>query len=293
MPATNTITAFYSFTASTPNAPKRIKSAEVNTNFATFRGHIIPVDPNTTTAAAAHTYNLGGYGHEWNEAHVNYLLVKANGVAPSVSTTTSIALYSDGSGNVFKIFSSGTITRMLDALSHEVTFGTISALTEDTSPDTASDFIPTYDISAAGPKKLSPNNLVQACRATQTEMEGAAAANRVVTPGAQHWHASASKAWVKFTSVGTTAISVSYNITSLTDNGTGVTTISIATDFSSANYCSVATSNSNTSAVGCLCIVGDGAVKAAGTLQVYTITPSTLGLADASDVNVAMFGDQA
>lgn len=60
MPSSATITSFYSFAALTV-----IKSAEVNTNFSTWRGHNLPVDPNTSTAATTRTYDLGASDHAW------------------------------------------------------------------------------------------------------------------------------------------------------------------------------------------------------------------------------------
>src|SRR3990167_10910641 len=46
----------------------------------------------------------------------------------------------------------------------------------------------------------------------------------------------AAKAWVVFVGTGTVTINASFNITSITDNGTGLYTINIATDFSTDNY---------------------------------------------------------
>jgi len=45
------------------------------------------------------------------------------------------------------------------------------------------------------------------------------------------------KMWVNLDGDGVIAINVSYNVTSITDNDDGDYTITIATDFSSANYC--------------------------------------------------------
>lgn len=126
--------------------------------------------------------------------------------------------------------------------------------------------------------------------ATQAQQETGSATDVYVSPGVQQYHASASKAWVHYTTITTTTILASYNITSLTDNGAGNTTVNIATDFSSANFSAVATSNDNGSAAGCLALKLSQTV---GTVLILTITPSTLAAADASLVGVAMFGDQA
>jgi hypothetical protein len=65
MPSTATITAFYSFTANT-----KARATQVNNNFDVFRGHIIAVDPNTATAAATNTYDLGSTERRWRTPYV-------------------------------------------------------------------------------------------------------------------------------------------------------------------------------------------------------------------------------
>ena len=58
-----------------------------------------------------------------------------------------------------------------------------------------------------------------------------------VTPGVQQFHPSAVKVWVTWTTVTTTTILKSYNVTSLTDNGVGSTTINFTVSFVNTNYC--------------------------------------------------------
>lgn len=72
--------------------------------------------------------------------------------------------------------------------------------------------------------------------ATQAEQEAATSTTVGVTPGRQQYHPSACKAWINLDGTGTPAIIVSYNITSITDNGTGDYRITFDTDFSSADY---------------------------------------------------------
>lgn len=124
--------------------------------------------------------------------------------------------------------------------------------------------------------------------AAQSDQETATSIVTAVTPGRQQFHPSAAKAWVVYTSITTTAIGASYNITSLTDNGTGDTTVTIATDFSSANYVSVCSSRDNGSGAGFHC----GTVtKTAGAVRIETATTPGTGV-DSADVSVACFGDQ-
>jgi hypothetical protein len=69
--------------------------------------------------------------------------------------------------------------------------------------------------------------------ATQAEMEAGTSTTVVVTPGRQHYHKSALKAWGNFTVAGATT--AGYNVDTPTDNGTGDITVNYTTDFSAAN----------------------------------------------------------
>jgi hypothetical protein len=73
--------------------------------------------------------------------------------------------------------------------------------------------------------------------ASQSDQETGTSTSKYVSPGVQQYHPSAAKFWVK---AGVAAdIAASYNITSLTDTGTGIVGITIAADFSSSAYCAV------------------------------------------------------
>jgi len=88
--------------------------------------------------------------------------------------------------------------------------------------------------------------------ASQAEQEAASSILVAVTPGRQQYHPSANKAWVTFTSVTTTAITGSYNVSSLTDNGVGDTTVNFTVAFSSANYAAGSASGNLSSALGAI-----------------------------------------
>jgi hypothetical protein len=75
--------------------------------------------------------------------------------------------------------------------------------------------------------------------ASQAEQEAGTATNRYVSPANQHFHPSGVKAWGKSGIAGN--LLGSYNITSVTDTGTGALTVTIANDFSSTNYSLTAT----------------------------------------------------
>lgn len=116
----------------------------------------------------------------------------------------------------------------------------IAGLTADASPDSANDYAVTYDASATANKKVLLSNLVPAAvsAAAQSDQETSTSTTTYVSPGRQQFHPSAAKCWAYVTvSGGTPTLAASYNITSITDTGDGILTITIATDFSSANWC--------------------------------------------------------
>lgn len=85
--------------------------------------------------------------------------------------------------------------------------------------------------------------------AVQSDMETGTSVILTVTPGRQHFHPGHPKCWGKVTvSAGTPTLAVSYNTTSITDTATDQLTVTIATDFSSANYaCQVSIEAATTS----------------------------------------------
>ncbi len=77
--------------------------------------------------------------------------------------------------------------------------------------------------------------------ASTSEMESASTSTAVVVPSRQHRHPGHPKAWAYVTVSGAVpTLTTSYNITSITDTATGRLTITIATDFSSVNWCGTA-----------------------------------------------------
>ncbi len=73
--------------------------------------------------------------------------------------------------------------------------------------------------------------------ATQADQETGTSTTVFVTPGRQHFHDSAAKAWAKVAvSGGTPSISESYNMASITDNGVGLYQLDFTTDLSTSNY---------------------------------------------------------
>lgn len=126
--------------------------------------------------------------------------------------------------------------------------------------------------------------------ADQAEMEAATDTTRAVTPGRQHFHPGMAKFWAQVTGAGTPALTTNYNVTSIADTGTGRMTVTIGTDFSSANWCcqiTVFTTN----------VTGDEGIpnidaKAAGTVEAgcRIVTPA---FADPNvGYDIVGYGDQ-
>ena len=95
------------------------------------------------------------------------------------------------------------------------------------------------------------------------------------------------RAWVNFNGTGTVAIRASGNVTSITDNGTGLYTVNFATAFSDANYAPVCLLNG----------AGGGSVMApyfngapsTSAYQIGTRRTDTFAAVDTEYVNIGFF----
>lgn len=127
--------------------------------------------------------------------------------------------------------------------------------------------------------------------ATQANMESASATNLVVSPGRQQFHPSAAKAWADWTPIagtGSATINASYNVTSISDDGTGLFTVTIATDFSSAHY-----AISHSQLTPGQTYVTFSTSQAAGTLSINVGTLATGTAVDPTQAFFTAFGDHA
>lgn len=132
-------------------------------------------------------------------------------------------------------------------------------------------------------------NVVEAIPvATQAQQEAGTNTAAIVTPAVQQYHASAAKFWAYVTTgTATPTLSASYNVTSITDDGTGLLTVTIGTDFSSVTW---------TPFGSCRDAAGEGASvgwgpPAAGSIQ-FRATDNASTLADPEAWGVGGFGDQ-
>lgn len=146
----------------------------------------------------------------------------------------------------------------------------------------------TYVLSTDGAGTLSWVAQASTTFASAAEQETGTEAAKAVAPATQHRHASAAKAWVLYTSVSSTSISASYNVSSLTDAGTGITQVNFTTSFSTANYAysAVGGSSSNTNM-----LAVNRVTLATGSIYLYFVNSSGVAT-DTDKCSAVFFGDQ-
>lgn len=121
--------------------------------------------------------------------------------------------------------------------------------------------------------------------AVQSEMESASSTTLAVTPGRQHYHPSAAKAWVVYNQITGPGISASYNVTSVTDNSTGLFTVNFTNNFSSTSF-------AHSGHAGADNYVMSLNSRSAGSVSVTTRVANTSALTDLDNNSVIAFGDQ-
>ena len=125
--------------------------------------------------------------------------------------------------------------------------------------------------------------------AAQSDQETGTSTTTYVSPGRQQYHPSAAKCWGKFTANSTT-IEASYNITSVADTGTGVMTVTIATDFSGIDWAAGLTVELSGTDGQCAQI---DTAPAAGTVVLGLVEPVLDNRVDPVAWHFAAYGDQA
>tara|TARA_Y100001937_G_scaffold78359_1_gene106255 strand:+ start:129 stop:518 length:390 start_codon:yes stop_codon:yes gene_type:complete len=98
------------------------------------------------------------------------------------------------------------------------------------------------------------------------------------------------KVWINFNGTGTVAIRDSFNVSSITDNGTGNYTVTIDNDMSNANYSVVTGGNRDTTNSICVAMVKVGATPAAGSFLLLG-GDSDFSFHDYNFVFASVFGD--
>jgi len=97
------------------------------------------------------------------------------------------------------------------------------------------------------------------------------------------------RAWVNFNGTGTVSIRDNFNVSSITDSGTGVYTANFSSAMSNANYASVvSTGNEDKGRYG---IMIDSDDKTTSGCKIFGFQTSTGSSLDSSEVSLAIFGD--
>jgi hypothetical protein len=94
------------------------------------------------------------------------------------------------------------------------------------------------------------------------------------------------KAWVNFNGTGTVAIAASFNVSSITDNGTGDYTVNFTTAMSDSNFCSLCFSGDTPAAVHSL--IPSSYTPNVNNIRISTFDSSLANL-DVSLISVAIF----
>lgn len=100
----------------------------------------------------------------------------------------------------------------------------------------------------------------------------------------------AAKAWVNFNGTGTVAIRAQFNVSSITDNGTGDYTVNFSTALADANYSLVGTVAGNSVNTGQIVTGNNSATSftSSGARFLNTYAPSN-SANDTASINVAVF----
>ena len=101
------------------------------------------------------------------------------------------------------------------------------------------------------------------------------------------------KAWVNFNGESTVAIGDDFNVTSITDNGTGDYTINISSAMSNSNYVAHVTCSRDDTKNGMGNIHGSSAAPTASALRIISSIPTTTDGIDTTFSNVSTHGDLA
>lgn len=97
------------------------------------------------------------------------------------------------------------------------------------------------------------------------------------------------RAWVNFNGTGTVAIQDSFNVSSITDNGTGSYTVNFDQAMPNANYSYIGVTRATAGAYGFLSPQAAWS-KTVSALQVGAVTHAG-ALQDTDDISVVIFGD--
>lgn len=299
-------------------AAGQVQDGSFNFVAAAGTGDAITLDltPSITAYVTGAVYWFKATATNTGAATVNIDAVGAKDLKKGAAGSTALAAGDITSGGIYAVIYDGTNMQLLnpktlvgyivgtDIQAYDELLTEIAALSTDPNADSGLFFDDSAGNVAywtpSAPLSFSGTNLVVAAAtdsaagvletATQAEMETGTATDKIVTPGQQHFHPSAAKAWVKWNGTNST-IDASYNMTSITDNGTGDFTLNWATDFASADYaaCALAARSGGDQI---FVSQKNGSLPAAGTFRVQFYDDAG-NARDGSWASAVAFGDHA
>lgn len=252
-----------------------------------------------TTDAAGDIEVQLDYVDKTGTGPASYSFDGADTVKASITTATTTTLLS-GAASTQRILETGTIynnhasqavtcTLFKDDATNTATIRKVVLAAGESLDLDASGGWTHYDANGGAYVGLGP-------KATQSQMEGGADDTVFVTPAKQHYHPSACKCWGKAVGAGT-SLTVNYNVSGISDTGTGRLGVTIGTDFSSANYSINATLERSVTALTATGVEDNGirnASPAAGSFEIesYDQTAITFVAQDPANYFWDCFGDQ-
>lgn len=132
--------------------------------------------------------------------------------------------------------------------------------------------------------------------ASASDQETGSSTTVFTNPAVQQRHASAAKAWVKFTG-STGAILASYNVASVTRHGTGAYTVNFSTAFSSVDFSGVASPSVTSGGAPVVTVMDRNTtagtnVSQTTTTQTFSFSNLAAAAAEPTTAYYAAFGDQ-
>jgi len=175
-----------------------------------------------------------------------YLNNEGGGTKSAIPNDTWTHVAVTRSDNTWRLFLNGTAENTRTGLAHTIVTSSQNQLTLGCRPDTSTQFLNGYidDLRiTVGEARYTSNftapttaHLTSAGDANKQIIVNSSADGVDVGTGGIN-QARISKAWVNFNGTGTVAIRDSYNVSSITDNGTGDYSVVFSTAMSNANYC--------------------------------------------------------
>lgn len=309
------LTGAGSATARTHNPlTSQVQDGAFNYVAAAGTGDVITLDltPSITAYVAGGIYWFKATATNTGAATINIDGVGAKDIKKGAAGSTALAAGDITSGGMYGVVYDGTnmqlvtpgLTRNVSVFAATILDDADAAAVRTTIdvPVTASVLAVANDLSDVADAATAFGNIKQAASdaatgvieiAIQSEMETATDTGRAVVPGRQHFHPGHPKAWVSFDQSGTHDIAEDYGVTSLADNGAGLTTITFDTAFSGTNYGAVGMSHelsggSNPALMMCRPNAG---TKTTTTLQVLSCNGDSSNQ-DAQSATVIAMGDQ-